>query len=100
MANYNSTVPLRARTGDVNADGRTDLIFNTTGAVNRTFVALGTASGDFDLSPLSQLHPAEAVDWEQFSMLSADVSGDGRADIVWIHPAATLRIYVGVARAP
>jgi hypothetical protein len=100
MANYNSTVPLRAATGDVNADGRTDLIFNTTGAANRAFVALGTASGDFDLSPLPQLHPAEAVDWEQFSMLSADVSGDGRADIVWIHPAATLRIYVGVARAP
>lgn len=100
MANYNSTVPLRAVAGDVNADGRTDLIFNTTGSVNRAYVALGTASGDFDLSPLSQLHPAEGVDWEQFSMLSADVSGDGRADIVWIHPAATLRIYVGVARAP
>lgn len=100
MANYNSTVPLRAATGDVNADGRTDLIFNTTGAVNRVFVALGTASGDFDLSPLSQLHPATTVGWEQFSMLVADVSGDGRADVVWIHPASTLRIYVGVARAP
>jgi hypothetical protein len=98
--NYNVTEPLRVRTGDVNADGRVDLIYNTTGSVNRAFVALGKDDATFDNTPLSQLHPVSVTDWEQFSMLVTDVTGDGRADVVWFHPASTLRIYVGVARAP
>ncbi len=97
---YNTTVPLRARTGDVNADGRTDIIFNTTGNANRTYVALGKADGTFDFTPLPQLHPLNVTDWEQFTILVGDVTGDGLSDAVWIHPAATLRIYVGIARAP
>ena len=99
-AGYDVTVPLRVRTGDVNADGRADLIFNTTGSVNRAFVALGKDDATLDFTPLSQLHPIAAGDWEQFSLLVTDVTGDGRADAVWIHPASTLRIYVGVARTP
>lgn len=99
-ANYNSTVPLRARAADVNGDGLTDIIFNTTGNANRTYVALGKPDGTFDLTPISQLHPLGVTDWEQFSMLVADVTGDGRADVVWYHPASLLRIYVGVSRSP
>ncbi len=99
-ASYGASVPLRARIGDVNADGKADLILNTTGGTNRTFVALGKDDGTLDLTPLSQLHPNAATDWEQFAMLVADVTGDGRSDVIWIHPAATLRIRVGMARAP
>lgn len=99
-ANYDVTAPLRAGTGDVNADGRIDIIFNTTGNVNRAFVALGKADATFDFTPLPQLHPIAVGDWEQFSLIVADVTGDGRADAVWIHPASNVRIYVGVARAP
>ncbi len=99
-ASYNASGPLRVRSGDVNGDGKTDLVFNTIGAANRTYVALGKDDGMFDFTPLSQLHPQGVTDWEQFSMLIADVTGDGRADVIWVHPAPTLRIYVGVARAP
>lgn len=100
MANHDATVPLRVRTADVNADGRTDLVWNNTGNVNRVYVSLGKADGTFDTTVLSQLNTIGVTDWEQFSMLLADVTGDGRADIIWNHAATTNRLAVAVARAP
>jgi hypothetical protein len=99
-ASHDATVALRVRTADVNADGRTDLVWNTTGNVNRVYVSLGKADGTFDTTVLSQLNVIPVTDWEQFSMLLADVSGDGRAEIIWNHAAATNRLAVGVARQP
>ncbi|MGH7637566.1 MAG: FG-GAP repeat domain-containing protein, partial [Gemmatimonadaceae bacterium] len=99
-ANHDATVALRVRTADVNADGRTDLVWNTTGSVNRVYVSLGKADGTFDTTVLSQLNVIPVTDWEQFSMLLADVTGDGRTEIVWNHAATTNRLAVGVARTP
>jgi hypothetical protein len=95
---YEVDVPLRTRLGDVNGDGRADVIWNTSGSVNRTFASLGTESGSFDFTPLSQLHPADGVNWDQFTMLIGDVNGDGRDDVLWNHAATTNRIYVGLAK--
>jgi hypothetical protein len=100
QANLESTVALRVRTADVNADGRTDLVWNTTGNTNRVYVSLGKEDGTMDTSILSQLNTIPVADWEQFSMLLADVTGDGRAEIIWNHAATTNRLAVGVARQP
>jgi hypothetical protein len=95
---YDVDVPMRAQLGDVNGDGREDVIWNTSGSVNRSFASLGTQSGAFDFSPLGQLHPANGVNWDQFTMLIGDVNGDGRDDVVWNHAATTNRTYVGLAK--
>jgi hypothetical protein len=97
-AGLQSAVPLRVRTGDVNADGQIDLLWNSTGATNRVYASLGKIDGTFDFSPQNQLHPATGVDWDQFAFLIADVTGDGKADAIWNHPAATNRIYVAVGK--
>jgi hypothetical protein len=96
-AQLDSDVALRVRPGDVNGDGLVDLIWNTTGNVNRVYVSLGKSDGTFDFSVLNQLHSATGVDWDQFNILVADVTGDGLSDVIWNHAAATNRIYVGVA---
>lgn len=89
---------LRVLAGDVDGDGDADLVWNTTGAVNRTYVSLGRGDGSFDFSSLSQLHPDGAASWPQYSMYVADVNGDGRDDIVWNWAAATNRIYTAIGK--
>jgi hypothetical protein len=98
---YEPTVPLRVRAGDVNGDGRSDLVWNTTGVTNKVFVALGVGdvtSATFDFSPLGQQHPATGVPWDQYTLLLLDVNGDGRADAVWNHAAASNQVYVALAK--
>ncbi|RMI03481.1 MAG: VCBS repeat-containing protein, partial [Calditrichaeota bacterium] len=82
---------------DINGDGRADLIWNDRTTSNLTIVGVGSSNGTFDFSRVEQVHP-EVTDWQQFTMFMADVDGDNQDDIIWNHPAATNRIYVGLAR--
>jgi hypothetical protein len=95
--NLQNGVPLEVLAGDLNGDGRADLLWNTQGAVNRVYGSLGTASGGFDFSPANQLHPVQ-TDWDQFTVYLADVNGNGRQDVIWNHAASENRIYVGISR--
>ncbi|MDZ7780567.1 MAG: FG-GAP-like repeat-containing protein [Gemmatimonadota bacterium] len=95
--NLQNGVPLSVRSGDINGDGRADLLWNTQGAVNRVYGSLGTASGGLDFSPANQLHPV-STDWDQFTVYLADVNGNGRQDVIWNHAASENRIYVGISR--
>ncbi|MFW6201025.1 MAG: FG-GAP-like repeat-containing protein [Gemmatimonadota bacterium] len=92
-------VPLVA---DVTGDGRADLIWNDLGlgdaVVNRVYVALGTTNGEFSAAVEPQTHPETSVDWTQYEVLTADVNGDGKVDIVWNHPAVTNRVYVALSK--
>jgi Thiol-activated cytolysin/FG-GAP-like repeat len=98
-ATYNQSAPYKVLLADVDGDGHEDLVFNVdTAGVNRAFVALATPSGGFDFSPLPQDHPVTSENWSQFTWFVADVNGDKRADLVWVHPAATNRIYVALAK--
>ncbi|MEX2472680.1 MAG: FG-GAP-like repeat-containing protein, partial [Gemmatimonadota bacterium] len=95
--NLQNGVPLSVRAGDINGDGRADLLWNTQGAVNRVYGSLGTAGGGVDFSPANQLHPV-STDWDQFTVYLADVNGNGRQDVIWNHAASENRIYVGISR--
>jgi hypothetical protein len=96
-ATLQSGSSLVVRAGDLNGDGRTDLFWNTEGAVNRVYASLGRANGTFDFATASQLHPV-TTDWDQFSVFLADVNGNGRTDVIWNHAASENRIYVAISR--
>jgi len=87
----------KTRLLDVNGDGRKDVLFNRMGPVNRSYVGIGSSTGKFDFSRVSQDHP-EADQWEQFDILTGDINGDSREDIIYVNADATNRVYVGIAR--
>ncbi|MFX0201013.1 MAG: matrixin family metalloprotease, partial [Candidatus Hodarchaeota archaeon] len=66
--------------GDVNGDGRTDLIWNETKDINRTYVGLARADGTFQFLPRQDR--AERG-WSDYKTLAGDVNGDGRTDLIW-----------------
>jgi len=82
---------------DVNGDGRKDVIFNRMGSVNRSYVGLGSNDGRFDFSRVSQDHPA-GDQWAQFEILTGDVNGDSREDVVYVNADASNTVYTGLAR--
>jgi len=82
---------------DVNGDGRKDVVFNRMGPVNRSYVGLGSNDGRFDFSRVSQDHPA-TDQWAQFKILTGDINGDSREDVVYVNADATNRVYVGISR--
>jgi hypothetical protein len=77
--------------GDVNGDGRTDLIFSaTTTEVNVARIALARTSGDgFDLISLQIL---EESDWSAYDAVAGDVNGDGRADLIFSKRASNRNV--------
>lgn len=87
--------------GDVDGDGRQDLIINDkskSGAlVNKIGVGLGTANGEFSFARAVQ-DVGVSRDWSSYQAIAADVNGDARDDIVWISPGVTTSVYVGTAR--
>ena len=82
---------------DVNGDGRKDLLANSLETVNHLVIGLGKSDGDFDFSRISQDHPT-ADQWPQFQVLTGDINGDLREDVVYVNADATNSVYVGLAR--
>jgi hypothetical protein len=82
---------------DVNGNGRKDLLMNRMGAVNRSIIGLARSDGSFDFSRVSQDHPANDQ-WGQFDILTGDINGDSREDVVYVNADATNTVYVGIAR--
>jgi len=87
----------KTRLLDVDSDGRKDVLFNQMGTVNRSYVGLGTPEGVFNFSSVSQTHPQTEL-WRQYQILTGDINGDSREDIVYVNADATNRVYFGIAR--
>lgn len=92
-----NSLAMDVRVGDLNGDGRTDLLWNELGGDNKLYVSLGKADGTFDFSTKTQVHTEVRSDWTQYTPYLADVSGDGRQDVIWIHAGVQTRIYVGLS---
>ncbi len=91
--------PFEAIAGDVNGDGRTDLIFSaTTNQTNVVRIALARPSGDgFDMGGIQIL---EQSDWSAYDALAGDVNDDGRADLIFSKRASDRNVTrVALARA-
>lgn len=88
---------------DVNGDGSKDLLINDKGYQdnlrNRIGVGLSIVGGaEFTFARASQeLDSTE--DWSQYKTIIADITGDGREDILWIENAAINSVYAGVAQS-
>ncbi len=89
--------PFELRLLVVNGVGRQDLLMNSMESVNRSFIGLGTDSGNFDFGRISQDHPI-FDDWSQFQILVGDVNGDGRDDVIYNNADASNDVYVGLAK--
>ncbi len=81
---------------DVSKDGAADLIWNSLGSTNRTYVALSNGDGTF-MQTLSAWDQPESG-WSNYSLDVADVDGDGAADLVWNTRGSTNRTYVALSQ--
>jgi hypothetical protein len=82
---------------DVSGDGRADLVWNGRGMTNRTFVALSNGNGTFTRALTAWDQPETGWSWSGYTLHVADVSGDGRADLVWNSRGTTNRTYVALS---
>lgn len=84
-------------TGDVDGDGKTDMIWNQLqGTTNQLFVGISAGDGTFSFtSPF--VHPATAPSegWGNFTVSVSELNGDGFADLVWNHLGTENKTYVG-----
>ncbi|NPC80312.1 hypothetical protein HPC49_19055 [Pyxidicoccus fallax] len=77
---------------EVNGDGRADLVWNNIGESNLTYVALSNGDGTFTRALTGWAQPESG--WAGYKLHVADVTGDGRADLVWNQLSAVNRTYV------
>ena len=77
--------PFRTSSGDLNGDGRTDLVWNHLGTTNEVRVGFGQVDGTFDVTTTgaTTIAASPAGGWAAFDLVVADVDGDGREDLVW-----------------
>jgi hypothetical protein len=80
---------------DLNGDGRDDVIVSHR-STNESYVGLADPNGALTFDPGAQQHPATYVSWDNFELFTGDVDGDGRDDLVWIHPATPARVFVAL----
>ncbi len=79
------TPPFGVAAGDLNGDGRADLVWNHLGTTNEVRVGFGKADGTFDLATTTPVAIAGSPvgAWTAFTLVVADLDGDGRDDLAW-----------------
>ena len=87
---------------DVDGDGRSDLVWNAlTDSSNVVYIAMSNGDGTFDWRP-RWVHDTAGV-WSGDSVVTGDVNGDGKTDLVWFYPCkvngpCNIRLFVGLAQ--
>jgi len=88
---------VQTRIGDVNGDGRTDMIWNQLNqGTNQLFVGISAGDGTFAFST-PFVHPESPIEgWGNYSVDVAYVNDDSFADLVWNHLDDENKTYVGL----
>lgn len=84
-------------TGDVNGDGRVDLIWNQLQqGTNQLYVGISAGDGTFDFTA-PFVHPESPTEgWGNYSVHVANINGDGFADLVWNYLDDENKTFVGL----
>ncbi|MBL8988096.1 MAG: thiol-activated cytolysin family protein [Gemmatimonadetes bacterium] len=93
--------PYQTVLADVSGDGRDDLIWNHLAPTGNTIaVALADATGRFG-TPKVTVHPGPPAPegWANYRFLVGDITGDGRADLLWSRINVTNTLYTAVTEA-
>ena len=80
---------------DVNGGGKSDLVWNYRGTVNRTYVAMSNGNGTFSRALTAWDQPEQ--NWSSYTLSAVDVNGDGRTDLVWNSLGTVNRTYVAMS---
>lgn len=84
-------------TGDVNGDGRMDLIWNQLQqGTNQLYVGISAGDGSFAFTAPFTHPESPAEGWGNYTVDVADVNGDSYADLVWNHLGQANKTYVGL----
>jgi hypothetical protein len=78
--------PYVARLGDVNGNGRDDIVWNSTGiARNRIYVSRSNGDGTVTLQDYDEF---SEIGFSNYTGYAGDFNRDGRMDLLWINIAA------------